>query len=64
MFSYVSVNYPKCYEPSFSSDPLQLGLNSVACGFIQGPAAMESEILTFMMDHIIVCPVNTIAHIP
>ena len=52
-------------EPSFtSSDPLQIGLNSVACGSFQGPVAMESEVLTFMMDHVMVCPVNTIAHVP
>ena len=25
---------------------------------------MESEVLTFMMDHVMVCPVNTIAHVP
>ena len=48
-------------EPSStSSDPLQIGLNSVACGSFQGPVAMESEVLTFMMDHVMVCPVNTI----
>ena len=52
-------------EPSSTlSDPLQIGLNSVACGSFQGPAAMESEVLTFMMDHVMVCPVNTIAHVP
>ena len=39
-------------------------LNSVACGSFQRPAAMESEVLTFMMDHVMVCPVNTIAHVP
>jgi len=44
-------------EPSLSSDLLQLSLNSGACGSFQGQAAMESEILTFMMDHIMVCPV-------
>ena len=48
-------------EPSSTlSDPLQIGLNSVACGSFQGPAAMESEVLTFMMDHVMVCPVNHI----
>ena len=52
-------------EPSSTiSDPLQIGLNSVACGSFQGSAAMESEVLTFMMDHVMVCPVNTIAHVP
>ena len=25
---------------------------------------MESAVLTFMMDHVMVCPVNTIVHVP
>ena len=25
---------------------------------------MESEVFTFMMDHVMVCPVSTIAHVP
>ena len=47
-----------------SDDPLQVGLNSIACGSFQGPAASESEVLDFLMDHVMVCPVNTIAHVP
>ena len=25
---------------------------------------MESEVLAFMMDHVMVCPVNSVAHVP
>ena len=51
-------------SPSTSSDPLDIGLNSVQCGSFQGPAAMDSEVLNFMMELIMVCPVSTVAHIP
>ena len=38
---------PVIDEPSlFSDDPLQVGLNSVACGSFQGPSAMEPEVRT------------------
>jgi len=46
------------------NDPLQIGLNSVESGSFQGPSALEPEVLNYMMKHILVCPVNTIAHIP
>jgi len=45
-------------------DPLQLGLNSVESRSFHGPSALESEVLDFMMDNIMVCPVSTIAHVP
>jgi len=52
-------------ESSFtSSDPLQLALNPVTCGSFQGPAVLKSEVFTFVMDHVMVCPVSTIAHVP
>jgi len=64
-FTSVDSTVPFVNEPAFtSSDPLQLALNSVACGSFQGPAALESEVFTFLMDRVMVCPVSTIAHVP
>ena len=45
-------------------DPLQLGLNSVESRSFQGPSALESEVLNFIMENVMVCPVSTIAHVP
>ena len=46
----VLITYANILRHSKYHDPLQIGLNSVACGSFQGPVAMESEVLTFMMD--------------
>jgi len=47
-----------------SADPLEIGLNSVVSGNFQGPVGSESEILVFMLDHIMISPVTTITHVP
>lgn len=49
---------------SASSDPLHIGLKSLDCGSFQGPSALESEVLDFKMEQVMVCPVNTVAHVP
>ena len=34
-----------------------------ACKFL-GPPATESEVLNVLLDHIMICPVSTISHVP
>ena len=50
---------------SFSSlDPLDIGPISASAGSFQGPPAMESEVLNVLLEHVMVCPVSTVSHIP
>jgi len=46
------------------SDPLDIGLLSASAGCFQGPPAVESDVLNALLDHVIVCPVCTVSHIP
>ena len=59
-----SFNPPSFTESTFSNDPLDIGLLSAsACKYL-GPPAMESEVLNVLLDHVMVCPVSTISHVP
>ena len=50
---------------SFSSlDPLNIGLLSASAGSFQRPPAAESEVHNVLLDHVMVCPVTTVSHIP
>ena len=61
---FTTSNSPSLTESALSSDPLEIGLLSAsACKFL-GPPATESEVLNVLLDHIMVCPVSTISHIP
>jgi len=59
-----SSNPPSFTESTFSNGPLDIGLLSAcACKYL-GPPAMESEVLNVLLDHVMVCPVSTISHVP
>ena len=47
-----------------SLDHLDIGLLSASAGCFQGPPAMESDVLTVLLDHVMVCPVSAVSHIP
>jgi len=61
--------FPPSTSPSFaesvlSIDPLEIGLLSAsACKYL-GPPAMESEVLNVLLNHVMICSVTTVSHIP
>ena len=58
-----SVSYV-AMDQSLPSDPLAIALlSATACSF-RGPTDMESNVLRVLLNHVMVCPINTISHIP
>jgi len=51
-------------EQSLPSDPLDIGLLSASADSFKGPPPMESNILSVLLNHVMICPVNTISYIP
>jgi len=43
---------------------VDIGLLSASADCFQGPPAVESDVLNVLLDHVIVCPVSTVCHIP
>jgi len=51
-------------EQTLPSDPLDIGLLSASAGSFQGPPAIESNVLSVLLNHVMICPVTTISYIP
>ena len=46
------------------TEPLEIGLLSASAGTFAGPSNRESEVLNVLLDHVTVCHVSTVSHIP
>jgi len=51
-------------DQSLPSDLLAIDLLSATAGSFQGPTDMESNVLRVLLNHVMVCPINIISHIP